>query len=319
MPLHFVFDCPICKLFFIQDRLLNILPSFASDSMEKLNCIAENIHSNSNESALTYWNNADTDKSPEFDTDTATKVFEYVGKSPINHSEKAGKLLNLFAKKISNLHPFSETTLSLSDLYSLRIYDLNEAVEWLLPLSKNGLIKSNLLSQHYAATKYSIENLSEFEVRLTPLGWNSVYSSNISVNSKKVFIAMQFNWPDAEETKNQFIEAVKLGCLDCGYEADIVPQHHLEPITDKIIAGIKSSRFVVADFTFNNRGAYYEAGYARGFGVPVIHTIMDGHADGKPEDGKRLHFDIQQINYLKWSDPKEVREKIRDRIKAVIE
>jgi len=40
-------------------------------------------------------------------------------------------------------------------------------------------------------------------------------------------------------------------------------------IADEIMIESKRSKFVIVDFTYNNRGAYFEAGYAQGLGRPI--------------------------------------------------
>ncbi|MBS1960491.1 MAG: hypothetical protein JST80_13520, partial [Bdellovibrionales bacterium] len=146
----------------------------------------------------------------------------------------------------------------------------------------------------------------------SPLGWQEVSRRQSGVNSRRAFIAMSFDWGDDSDKKDSFLEAIKLGCKDCGYEADIVSADHTGYIMDRIISEIKQSRFVIADFTHNNCGAYFEAGFARGLNLPVIHTVMKGRTAD-------LHFDIKQINYIEWSDIGELRRQISDRINAAIE
>ena len=78
-------------------------------------------------------------------------------------------------------------------------------------------------------------------------------------------------------------------------------------IMDKIINFIDEARFVIADFTCipeeqsdSGRpkcgvrgGVYYEAGYAKGLKLEVIHTCC---INSQP----RMHFDIQQKNTIFW-------------------
>jgi nucleoside 2-deoxyribosyltransferase len=48
-------------------------------------------------------------------------------------------------------------------------------------------------------------------------------------------------------------------------------------IDDQMRVALRTSRFVVADLTRGNRGAYWEAGFAEGLGRPVIYTCrMNG-------------------------------------------
>jgi len=309
------FDCAICGQFFVSGELHEALTKIELGP-ELLNCISENIVSNTPTGKfpiITSWHLAREARPENLAADITVKRFEDFASLPIIHSDKPEALLMLAAAKVEMAGPFSETTLTFRDLYQLKINGVKELHEWRKVLEESNLLLSRI--------DLMPEGLHSISFRVSPAGWERVFSKRRSVNSKKVFIAMQFSWGEAlTETKTFFIEAIKLGCKDCGYEAELVSdQHHLDQITDRIVAKIKSARFVIADFTFNNRGSYYEAGLARGLGIPVIHTVMKGHTADPSDKEKRLHFDIQQINYLEWSNPAEVRERLRDRIMAVIE
>ena len=131
---------------------------------------------------------------------------------------------------------------------------------------------------------------------------------NKPINSKQVFVAMDFT----RIPKSVYTNAIEKACEDCGYKAfrvDMKP--HNEYIMNKVIAEIKKSKFVIADFTYNNSGAYFEAGFARGLGREVISTC-----DEKEKDN--LHFDIKQINHIFYKDEKDYREKLVDWINATI-
>jgi hypothetical protein len=77
------------------------------------------------------------------------------------------------------------------------------------------------------------------------------------------------------------------------------------------MAEIRRSRFVVADYTGQRAGVYFEAGFALGLGLTVIPTCQ---AD---EIGK-LHFDIRHLNTLTWNTPSELCDALTKRIRAVI-
>ena len=86
-------------------------------------------------------------------------------------------------------------------------------------------------------------------------------------------------------------------------------------IDDAIIAEIRRSRFVVADFTHGDGGArggvYYEAGFAHGLDLPVIFTCRSDMID-------KVHFDTRQFNHIVWENPDDLREKLANRIGSVI-
>ena len=68
---------------------------------------------------------------------------------------------------------------------------------------------------------------------------------------------------------------------------------------------------MIADYTGQKAGVYFEAGFALGLGLTVIPTC---HVD---EIG-RLHFDIKHLNTLPWRAPEELAEGLTRRIKAVV-
>jgi hypothetical protein len=76
-------------------------------------------------------------------------------------------------------------------------------------------------------------------------------------------------------------------------------KEHNNKIDDEIIASIRASKFVVADFTGQRGGVYYEAGFAQGLGKPVIWTI-------RQDDLKNVHFDTRQFNHIPWESSKLV-------------
>ena len=90
---------------------------------------------------------------------------------------------------------------------------------------------------------------------------------------------------------------------------------HNKKIDDEIIAEIRRSRFVVADFTEGEEGTrggvYYEAGFAHGLNIPVIFTC-------RKDSLERVHFDTRQYNHVVWEDFNHLRESLVQRISAVI-
>ena len=71
----------------------------------------------------------------------------------------------------------------------------------------------------------------------------------------------------------------------------------------------------MADFTHGNSGArgsvYYEAGFAQGLKIPVIFTCRKNAI-------KRIHFDTRQYNHIVWETPVELKDRLTNRIAAVI-
>ncbi|GHV40474.1 hypothetical protein FACS189490_05680 [Clostridia bacterium] len=137
-----------------------------------------------------------------------------------------------------------------------------------------------------------------------------------NIDSKKAFVAMSF----APELKPVFDKAIKPACAECGYEAFKVSDvEHNNGIMDEIIASIKQSKFVIADLTCGNNGAYYEAGYAKGLGREVIYCCGKKWFD---EHG--VHFDARHLNLILWEEKdkdeefRELKKRLTNRIRATI-
>ena len=74
---------------------------------------------------------------------------------------------------------------------------------------------------------------------------------------------------------------------------------------------IMKSRFVVADFTDQRNGVYYEAGFAKGLGLPVIQTCMS-------EDFNNMHFDVKSINTIRYDTPSKLVPLLKHQITETI-
>ena len=164
-------------------------------------------------------------------------------------------------------------------------------------LNEQGWIKS-VNSHYYTLTLQGHARLAELEAA--------------NAESTKGFVAMWFD----DSLKEAWEQGIKLGIEDAGYEAVRIDQkEHNNKIDDEIIAEIRRSRFVVADFTQGEDGArggvYYEAGFAHGLGIEVIFTCREDAL-------KNVHFDTRQYNHIVWKTPEELRLDLARRISARI-
>ena len=82
-------------------------------------------------------------------------------------------------------------------------------------------------------------------------------------------------------------------------------------IDDKIRVNILNSKFIIAELTHGNQGAYWEAGYAEGLGKPVIYSCKK-----KTFDEKKTHFDTNHLHTVLWEEGKL--EEAADELKSVI-
>lgn len=145
---------------------------------------------------------------------------------------------------------------------------------------------------------------------ITPDGWAYLESlKDVNPESKIGFIAMWFD-SSMDAVSLVIHQAIK----DAGYEPlRIDSKEHNNNINDEIIATIRQSKFVVADFTDQRGGVYFESGYAKGLGLEVIWLC-------EKSDFKNVHFDTNHNNFIMWehSDYPTLQKKLTNRIIATL-
>lgn len=129
-----------------------------------------------------------------------------------------------------------------------------------------------------------------------------------NADSEKVFVAMRFS----RELNAMYDAAIEPTITACGYDPKRVDlEEHNDDVVDRMLALIRQSRFVVADFTEHRNGVYFEAGFARGLGLHVIWCCRD-------DDMGKAHFDTSHFNHVTWKDADELKRKLESRILATI-
>lgn len=146
-------------------------------------------------------------------------------------------------------------------------------------------------------------------VRVTPAGWQHVEAlESARIRSKQAFVAMSF----AKEMDAAYVDGIKPALTATGFTDFRVDRAQFTgKIDDRIIAELRRSGFVVADFTGHRQGAYFEAGFAMGLDRPVIWCC-------RAHDVDKAHFDTRQYNHIMWTTPEELRTRLIDRIRATI-
>jgi nucleoside 2-deoxyribosyltransferase len=146
-------------------------------------------------------------------------------------------------------------------------------------------------------------------LRLGIDGWkraNELKSKRIVSNN--AFVAMWFD----DELKDAWKNGLKPALEETGFDPvkiDLI--EHNDDINDRIISEIKRSALLVADFTGNRGGVYFEAGFAYGLGIPVIWTCRKDHF-------KNVHFDTEHYKHIVWENSADLKEKLINRIEATI-
>lgn len=111
-------------------------------------------------------------------------------------------------------------------------------------------------------------HMSGGDVQLTPQGHNHIekLAGSFGVGDQ-FFVAMWFN----AETNDAYTLGFAPAIGDAGYRAFRIDHHeHANKIDDEIVAQIRKSKALIADFTGHRGGVYFEAGFALGLGIPVI-------------------------------------------------
>ena len=150
-------------------------------------------------------------------------------------------------------------------------------------------------------------------VKPTAAGWQEIERlATRQTDSSQAFVAMWFN----DATADAYTRGIEPALTVSGYKAmRIDAKEHNNKIDDEIVAEIRRSRFLVADFTCETGkvrgGVYYEAGFAQGLGLPVIWTC-------KKSSLGDLHFDTRQYAHIVWDTPEDLYEQLKNRIGATI-
>jgi hypothetical protein len=153
---------------------------------------------------------------------------------------------------------------------------------------------------------------ADFYMRLTMLGWSRYDElTRRRIDSKKVLMAMKFGDEELEKVFKQcFAAAVERTGFHLRRAIDDQPAGLID---DQLRVALRTSRFVIADLTHQNNGAYWEAGFAEGLGRPVIYTCKESVWKSKSS-----HFDTNHLTTLLWSPKREQFEEVASKLAATI-
>jgi hypothetical protein len=147
------------------------------------------------------------------------------------------------------------------------------------------------------------------KAKITPKGWAHLEElKSRNPESQQGYVAMRFD----KDMDYALIEGIEPAVLAAGYKPlRVDQQEHIGKIDDFIMAQIRQSKFMVADFTRQRQSVYFEAGFALGLNIPVFWTCRE-------DDLGNLHFDIRQFNCIDWEDAPELKKRLMNRIMAVL-
>lgn len=210
--------------------------------------------------------------------------------------EKAEKVLRCITAKFST----PGETVHLSDIWNSLM-----SAGW-----ASNQDELNFLILDYLVTETGYAANSSYGYRISPKGWAYLDSlRHGNPQSQTAFIAMWFDMSvDAAHL------AIEEGIKNSGFDPlRIDRKEHNNKIDDEIVAGIRRSKFLVADFTGHRGGVYFEAGLATGLGLPVIWLC-------RKDELEKTHFDTRQYNFIVWEADKlaELSTALKNRIEATI-
>ena len=235
----------------------------------------------------------------EFDVPVATLDEIVTDRFPRTISERLDRALkNLYRH---SEHPGDSISLDLDMDGPVLFAEHKDAFSFIAEtLQEAGWVKLNPefgVSGGIMLTAHGLERIAELERNI------------VGKESIQTFVAM---WVDSSLDK-AWEDGFEKSCDAAGgYKAlrmDL--KEHNQKICDAIIAEIRKSRFLIADFTGHRGGVYFEAGYALGLGIPVIWTCRE-------DELEQTHFDTRQYNHVVWKDEKDLFLKLKRRIEATI-
>ncbi|MES2500641.1 MAG: hypothetical protein V4570_08900 [Pseudomonadota bacterium] len=148
-------------------------------------------------------------------------------------------------------------------------------------------------------------------IQITPSGYE--YLDSLRTQNRDSQIGFCAMWFDAKVLP-VWTTAIEPAIKDARYKPQRIDGHqHNNRIDDEIIAVLRRSKFVIADFTGQRGGVYFEAGFALGLGLQVIWTC-------EKSELKDIHFDNRQYNFVTWEEDKleDFKVALQNRIEATI-
>lgn len=288
------FDCPNCGVYSLAGSFIrNVLKEWFQDSLKNSALLSHVIRKMQKEGFR-----------PKITVDFAEEVLEnQTLPSPMDQAD------NLILWMGAHVEVFEEIQAIKPETHQAIIGAASNAgvLHILSYLYKEALLEAKVRS---------VEDWSQLfiGVRLNMNGWKK-YLDLIKgfSDSKKAFMAMPF--------KNSRLDQVYQKCFkpavkDTGFDLFRVDENAPAGlIDDRIRVEIRNSRFLISELTEENRGAYWEAGYAEGLGKPVIYTC-----DEEYNKDHGTHFDTNHHLTVFWNEDNlgEAAEKLKITIRATL-
>jgi len=173
-----------------------------------------------------------------------------------------------------------------------------EATFYLNSLIDQGLCVREAPFTGRAAPRYAV----------SAAGWKELDQiTKSAVDSAEAFIAMWF-----DSSREPLDSAISRAVQKAGYTPIRIDRvEHVNRIDDEILARIRRAKFLIADFTGQRNGVYFEAGFMLGIGRPVIWIC-------EKTELSAVHFDTRQYNTIDYVSPDDLQERLQFRIEALL-
>jgi len=289
------FDCPNCGKYVLDEHILKTLREDTTDRPFRLACLAKELK-NSGQTGIFAILPQGTAQAGDL-----LKHFRriYTLDELLSQFPTATEIID---RALINLPPLVKHPMERIELHPSELQFLMFCPELHLSTQLDYMKAMGLL-------KIEMDTADCVRFSITPQGWQRIDAlSKSSPDSRQAFVAMWF----ADKTDPIYRDAIARAVEKAGYKpVRIDLKEHNNKICDEIIAEIRKSRFLIADFTGQRGGVYFEAGFAMGLGIPVIWTVPKDQID-------QLHFDTRQYNYIAYETVEELRDGLYNRIAATI-
>jgi len=181
-------------------------------------------------------------------------------------------------------------------------------------ISKDGVnaLLSYLINERYIVSSDNKDPNFSMTVR----GW--VHYEEIQKQAKDstiAFMAMKFGVPELD----QIVEDIfRPAVTQTGFRLQkLTDEQKAGLIDDQLRLQIRRARILIADLTHANNGAYWEAGFAEGLGIPVIYTCKQSVFD---DEKTKPHFDTNHYLTVVWNPDniEEAAKKLKATIRATL-
>jgi hypothetical protein len=141
-------------------------------------------------------------------------------------------------------------------------------------------------------------NISQYSdhIGFTFKGWECYETlKHKPLGSRTAFMAMPFGDGSLD---SMFSDCFRPAVAATGFDLRRLDSHpKAGSIDDRLRVEIRGARFLIAELTGTNPGAYWEAGFAEGLGKPVIYTCERSCFD---DPARKPHFDTNHHLTVVW-------------------